>query len=121
MGRKHILRKAVVLDAADITTSPDSDHTDVEQLDFFAYELSWASADIVGDAFIEVNSDENYVAATAVWARLDFGTTVRLDTTETDHTLLVRDVHFKRARLSYVHASGTGTLTVAIKGGTKGA
>lgn len=120
MGRKHILRKAVVMDAEDITTDPTSLETVVENLDFFSYDLSWVSANISGEAFVEVNSDENPTSS-SVWTRLDLGTTVGLNTTESDHTILVRDVHFKRARLAYENTSGTGTLSVAIKGGTKGA
>ena len=120
MGRKHILRKAVVMDAADIATNPKSDPTVVEQLDFFAYDLSWDSLDISGQAFVEVNNDEN-LTASSEWKRLNFGENIALDTTEDSHTILVKDVHFKRARLAYESASGAGTLTVAIKGGTKGA
>lgn len=121
MGRKHILRKETVMDGADIATNPKSKPTVVENLDFFAYDLSWDSADISGEAFIEVNSDEIYKEATAVWRRLDLGTTIGLNTTEDEHTVLIKDVHFKRARVAYENTSGTGTLTVAIKGGTKGA
>lgn len=120
MGRKHILRKAVVMDNADIATNPTSNPTVVEQLDFFAYELSWDSINISGQAFVEVNNDEN-LNASSQWRRLDFGANIALDTTEDSHTILIRDVHFKRARLAYENTSGAGTLTVAIKGGTKGA
>lgn len=120
MGRKQILREARVIDAVDITTDPISKPSIVEQLDFFSYEIAFDSSDIEGKCYVEINSDEE-LKATAEWRRLNFGTDLDIVFTNGGAFILVNDVHFKRARLAYENAAGTGTLTVAIKGGTKGA
>ena len=121
MGRKHVSRPYKVTDQGDMSANITSESTSVEQFDFLSYRLTWGGgAGVDGSFFIEVSDDEGEDAAKN-WIELDFGQTLPVVTDTGDDYILIKDVHFKYARVKYSRVAGTGSIDITLKAGTKGA
>jgi len=115
MGRKHILNAYLVSTQADMSADFESKSTVVEQFDFISYTLDWAGAGVSGEFFVEVSNDGTN------WIELDFGLQILAAVDTNKEHILIKDVHFKYARVKYTFAAGTGDCDITLKAGTKGA
>lgn len=116
MSRKLKIPHFQIFDNEDITTNPIGKETVCDSLDRVFYNISWSSADILGQLYVEVNHDLN-----EPWTELDFGQPLVVDTTEIGHQILVEKLTAKYIRIRYAHTSGTGTISASIDGVTQGA
>jgi hypothetical protein len=116
MGRKHIIKQFQVFEAQAVTgtNSYDSTVTDVEQVDRVTYSIFWTSSP-VGTIQVQVSDDQSN------WQVLQFGSTINIDGTETDHRIEINQVNFKFCKLVYTNTSGSGVLNAFIHGATEGA
>lgn len=116
MGRKHIISPYKVSEQADMSGNITSKSTSVEQFDFISYRLVWGGgAGVDGSFSVEVSDDE------LTWISLDFGQTLPVSTDTGNDYILIKDVHFKYARVVYTRVAGTGNIDITLKAGTKGA
>lgn len=116
MGRKHIINPYLVTEQGDMSADITSKSTSVEQFDFISYRLVWGGgAGVDGSFSVEVSDDD------ATWVALDFGQTLPVSTNTGDDYILIKDVHFKYARVKYSRVAGTGNIDITLKAGTKGA
>lgn len=119
MGRKHISRVYPVIETGDMSAQIISKTTVVEQFDTVSYFISWVGLTLTGEFFIEVSNEEQ--EQDSVWKVLDFGVPLEVADDIADHQILIKDIHFKRIRLRYEAATGTGAIEAEIKSTTKGA
>ncbi len=120
MGRKQVSKVYQVnQEDTDLSTDITTVSTEVEQFDHFAYDASWDGTGVSGSFAVEYSNEENL--KDAIWKELDFGTSIGITSDLDKHTILIQKIHFKRARLVYTAAGGTGEMIVNIKSSTTGA
>lgn len=119
MGRKHVSRVYKVIDGGDMSLQAVSEETVVEQFDTVSYFVKWSGTGSLGSFSIEVSNNEDKTNNT--WETLDFGTILSVAQDTGSDQILIKDIHFRKIRISYNPTAGVGTLNVEIKSTTKGA
>lgn len=122
MGRKHVTKAKSIIDNVDVTTNPVSEIVKVENIDFYSFFVSWTTALISGEIFIDVTNDNvDSPAVVPVWFTLDFLEQILIDTDNEKHKIEIDRVDWKFCRVRYVNAAGTGTIKIDYKASTRGA
>ena len=104
MGRKSILRKYCIFNAASLEATLTSPITSIEYLDSPCIQLQWTTADAVGTFRIEASID------CEVWTAID-GIAPVVNKAN-DHTLInLPLLACPFIRVVYTRTEGTGTLT----------
>jgi hypothetical protein len=118
MGRRSVLPSYQVLTDQDSTSNFQSDPTECEGVDKFAYDVTVDSS-VTGTLSVEYcneRKEEDYD-----WKPLSFGETTGIDgSVETEYRFQI-EVSFKRVRLSWVNGAGTGNINAKVYGITVGA
>lgn len=118
MGRRSILPSFQVLTNQDSASSFQSEPSEVEGVDTFAYDIT-VGASVNGSMTIQYCNERN--ESDYDWKDIDFGETTSLNGgTETNYRFEIKN-SFKRVRLSWVNNAGTGNINAKIYGMTVGA
>lgn len=116
MSRRNILRPFKTVDAASMAGDVTSATTNVDQLDFVAFDVSWSGTSPVGEIFVDGRNGSDLP-----WQTVSFGVSVAVSGNSGSHRLQLEEEGFSEVRLRYVRTSGTGTLDAWISGETEGA
>lgn len=105
-----------MLENGDMTLTLTSKETSVKNLDNASIRLEWDIAGTpVGEVVIQaLQEKDNTNVEEADWFDLDFGSTITIDNTQTDHQLILTQLPFDKIRLRYTPTSGSGTLNAKI-------
>lgn len=105
-----------MITSGDMTTTITSEETSVKNLDNASIRLSWDIAGTpVGEVIVQALQEKDDKPVTdADWFTLDFGSTIAIDNTQTDHQLILTQLPFDKIRLRYTPTSGSGTLNAKI-------
>lgn len=118
MGRRTVLPSFQVLTNQDSASNFESDPTECEGVDTFAYDVS-IDASVVGTftvQFCNERQTENFD-----WKDLDFGESTAVDGgIDTEYRLQIK-TSFKRVRLKWVNNAGTGNINAKVYGIVGGA
>lgn len=120
MGRRHELNKFAVYSAADSTTDPVSEITDISSLDKILYQLDVA-AGVIGELKVQICNDK-LLTNLSSFVDLDFNATLTINgSTDTDYMVEIENKGFKWMKLSFTDNSGTGNISGWITGTSAGA
>jgi len=123
MARKNVVNAFSMITDGDMSAEIISSVTDVKNLDNAAIRLTWdIGGTPVGTVTVEaVQTKESEPEADYEWFELDFGSTITIDNTGTEHQLIFNQLTFDKIRLKYNRTSGTGTMNAKITAKTVGA
>jgi hypothetical protein len=90
-----------------------ADPTEVNFMDNIGIILAWSGAP-VGQFEIYVSNSAKIKEQLSAndFVKLDFGATIEIDATETNHLVSINQIPFKWIAVKYVFSSGSGALTV---------
>lgn len=113
MSRKNIIDSFVMFDAVDSSTNQSTllNPTNVKHLDNCGIQVRWANT-VDGTLFVSVSNDER---SPTHWTRLDFGSSIVLNNTETSHAINMHQLPFSWIALEFVTNPGsTGSITATL-------
>lgn len=102
----------------DMSANVISEITDVKNLDNATIRVTWDTAGTpIGELRVQVLQEKDATSAEndeLNWFDLDFGDTLTIDNTETEHQIIFTQLPFDKIRLQYFRTSGTGTMNAKI-------
>lgn len=117
MGRKNAILPFKAIDAGDMSADITSEVTDMMFQDNALYQVSWSGTTPVGELFVEVTNDDYLLnPSTAVWSRLDFGSSITVSGNTGNHIININQYPGRYMRLFYDADAtpGTGTLNAVL-------
>lgn len=118
MARKNTISAHPMIVDGDMSGDITSSVTDVKNLDKAYIRVTWdIGGSPVGELQFEALQEKDSTSAAnddANWFTLDFGDTLTIDNSETEHQILFESLPFDKLRLKYNSTSGTGTLNAKI-------
>lgn len=105
---KQFTNNTLVADVDNFT-----DPTEVNFMDNIGIILAWSGAPVGQFEIYVSNSAKTKEQLSANdFVKLDFGATIEIDATETNHLVSINQIPFKWIAVKYVFSSGSGALTV---------
>lgn len=118
MGRRSALPDYQVLNNEDSASNFQSDPTECESVDRFAYDIQ-VDASVNGTMTVQYCNEKNLEDYD--WKDLDFGESTAINgAVETRYRFQIQ-TSFKRTRLSWVNNAGTGDINAKVYGLVGGA
>lgn len=119
MSRRNILKRFQLFNQEDTTTDPQSDHTDISQLDNVTYELSIDNT-VNANLDIYYCNTERFDQSQA--EKLGFSSQIVLNgATDTKITIHIKNLGFKWLYLKLTDNGGSGNIDAFITGNVGGA
>lgn len=114
MARKNVVQSFTMIESQIASTDVTSESTSIINLDQLSIRFSWDST-LEGEIVIEaLQRKSNDVSPD--WFELDFGNTILVDATDTNHQIVFQQMPFTDIRVKFVHSSGSGTIEAKLTG-----
>lgn len=118
MGRKDTVNYTVreFIDSP-LTADVDnfSNPSEVNFMDNLGIILSWTGTPVGEfEVYVSNSSKPKDQLVAADFKKLDFGATIAIDNTESEHLISIHQIPFKWIAFKYVFTSGTGDMSVVM-------
>jgi len=114
MSKKNVVHAFPMLLNEDASTSFQSPHTNITNLDKASIHVTWTGSPI-GELRIQAAQKKaGEIVKASDWFDLDFGATIAINALDTNHQIILNELPFTTIRLSYISTSGTGTISATI-------
>lgn len=118
MSRKNTLKSSVIVNGVSTASNFDtfSTPTNIDYLDNLGIQVVWTGS-TVGVLEVYGSNDDASKSTTRLpvkWSKFEFGSTINVDTTNSDLLIHMNQVPYSWIALKYTATSGTGTMTATI-------
>lgn len=119
MARKNVTTHTM-LESGDMSSSLQSESTNVTHLDVATIRLNWTSTDAVGIVKVQAKqaNKPNQPETGSDWFDIEGLSSISIDMTapspDSSHQIIFTQLPFTDIRLVYTPTSGTGTMNVKI-------
>lgn len=121
MARKNVIEPYKLFNKVDMSTQQTSKETSIMQVDNIEFIVAWDGAALNGELLVQVASQVKDDPDATVWADLDFGAPVVINTANGNHLININQKCGNKIRVSWMPTAGTGELTVIITAKSVGA
>lgn len=101
---KRVIQPYHVFNNTSIVTSPTSEESDVTNLDYARYDITWGGSSPVATLEVQYLADGE-----TAWQTLNVGT-ISISGTSGSHEVILTLLPFKKLRLRVNYTSGTGVI-----------